>query len=115
MVGCAPQNPRHSSPVSAPFRAHADDVGMLPATGLSLAERDRVADALEAPWGIRQVRRLREVFVPDQVTPGAMTRRIDEIVREPSSCHGRHPSRSIPSRITEVSLVVWMGVMKADA
>jgi len=32
---------------------------------LSIEDRDRVADALEAPWGIRQEQRLREVFVPD--------------------------------------------------
>ena len=55
---------------------------MHPAVGLSVEERDRVADALERPWGIRHGRRLREVFVVEEVTPGEMTRRITDVVRE---------------------------------
>ena len=55
---------------------------MHPASGLSIEDRDRVADALEAPWGIRQERRLRGVFAPDRVAPGELTRRIADVVNE---------------------------------
>ena len=97
------------------FRAAADHVRMHPAAGVSLEERDRVADALEAPWGIRQERRLREVFTPDQVTPDEMTRRITEVVKELGLQPWKPPEPLDPIEEDEVSLVVWMGVMKANA
>ena len=74
-----------------------------------------VADALEAPWGIHQERRLREVFVPDQVTPGEMTRKIAEVVRELGLQPWKPPEPLDPIEEEEVNLVVWMGVMKTDA
>ena len=97
------------------FRAAANHVRMHPAVSMSLEERDRVADALEAPWGIRQERRLREVFTPDQVTPGEMTRRIAEVVRELGLQPWTPPDPLDPIKEKEVNLVVWMGVMNADA
>ena len=97
------------------FRAAADHVRMHPAAGMSLEERDRVADALEAPWGIRQERQLREVFDPDQVTPGEMTRRIAEVVRELGLQPWKPPEPLDPIEEEEVNLVVWMGVMKTHA
>ena len=96
------------------FRAAADHVRMHPAAGLSVEDRDRVADALEAPWGIRQERRLREVFVPDQVVAGEMTRRIVEVVRELGLQPWKPPEPLDPIEEDEVNLVVWMGVIKAD-
>lgn len=93
------------------FRAAADHVRMHPAAGLSVEECDRVADALEAPWGIRQERRLREVFVPDEVTPGEMTRRIAEVVRELGLQPWKPPEPLDPIEPEEVNLVVWMGVL----
>ena len=97
------------------FRAAADHVRMYPAASMSLEERDRVADALEAPWGMRQERRLREVFAPDQVTPGEMTRRIAEVVKELGLQPWRAPKPLDPIDEDEINLVVWMGVMKVDS
>ncbi len=64
------------------FRAAADHVRMHAASRLSAEERDRLADALEAPWGIRQERRLRQVFAPDDDAPGELTRKIADVVNE---------------------------------
>ena len=36
--------------------ARSVDSPKIPAPGLSMEDRDRVSDALEAPWGIRQAR-----------------------------------------------------------
>ena len=94
------------------FRAAANHVRMHPAAGMSIEERDRVADALEAPWGIRQERRLREVFDPDRVTPGEMTRRIAEVVRELGLQPWKPPDPLDPIEEEEVNLVVWMGVIE---
>ena len=86
--------------------------------GLQVASRGEdmhVNDALEAPWGIRQERQLREVFVPDRVTPGEMTRRIAEVVRELGLQPWKPPDPLDPIEEEEVNLVVWMGVMKTHA
>lgn len=97
------------------FRAAADHVRVHPASGLSIEDRDRVADALEAPCGIRHERRLREVFVPDKVTPGEMTRRIAEVVRGLGLQPWKPPEPLDPIEPEEVSLVVWMGVLGQTA
>lgn len=52
------------------FKAAADHVRMHGSEGLSIEERDRLADALEAPWGLRQEKRLREVFTPEGADGG---------------------------------------------
>ena len=94
------------------FRAAAAHVRMCPASGLSVEERDRVADALEAPWGIRQERRLREVFTPDRVAPGELTRAIADVVNELGLQPWKPPEPLDPIEEAEVNLVVWMGVLK---
>lgn len=92
------------------FRAAADHVRMHAAPGMSVEERDRVADALEAPWGIRQERQLRDVFT-DQVAPGEMTRRVAEVVRELGLQPWKPPEPLDPIEEEEVNLVVWMGIL----
>ncbi len=95
------------------FRAAADHVRMHPASGFSIEDRDRVADALEAPWGIRQERRLREVFAPDRVAPGELTHRIADVVNELGLQPWKPPEPLDPIEEEEVNLVVWMGVLEA--
>lgn len=96
------------------FRAAADHVRIHTAAGLSVEERDRVADALEAPWGMRQERRLRDVFAPDQAAPEELTLRIAEVVNELGLQPGKPPEPLDPIEEEEVNLVVWMGVMEAE-
>ena len=82
---------------------------MHPASGLSIEDRDRVADALEAPWGIRQERRLRGVFAPDRVAPGELTRRIADVVNELRLQPCKPPEPLDPIEEEEVNLVVLDG------
>ena len=69
-----------------------------PAPGLTVKDRDRVADALEAPWGIRQERRLREVFKPGEMAPDEQSKLIAGVVEELGCVHGKRPNRCTPSR-----------------
>lgn len=64
--------------------------------------------------GIRQERRIREAFAPDEVAPGELTRRIADVVNEVGLQRWRPPERLDPIEVDEVNLVVWMGVMEAD-
>lgn len=95
------------------FKAAADHVRMHPAEGLSIEDRDRIADALEAPWGIRQERRLREVFTPETADGGESTRKIAEVVKELGLQPWTAPEPLEPIDRDEIDLVVWMGV-RAD-
>lgn len=95
------------------FRAAADHVRMHPAEGMSLEERDRLADALEAPWGIRQERRLREVFTPDSAKGGETTRKIAEVVKELGLQPWRAPEPLDPIELDDIKVVVWMGVQES--
>ena len=54
------------------------------------------------------------MFVPDRVTPGEMTRRIAEVVRELGLQPWKPPDPLDPIEEEEVNLVVWMGVMNPD-
>ena len=96
------------------FRAAANHVRMHPAAGLSVKDRDRVADALEAPWGIRQERRLREVFAPDRIAPGEQTRKVADVVNKLGLQPWQPPKPLDPIEEDEVNLVVWMGIMATE-
>ncbi len=96
------------------FRKAAGHVREHGAPGMSLEERDRIVDALEAPWGMRQERRLREAFAPDRHAPGEQTRRIAEVVEELGLQPWKPPEPLDPIDEDEVDLVVWMGVLKGE-
>lgn len=92
------------------FRAAADHVRHHAAPGLSLEDQDRIAEALEAPWGIRQERRLREVFRPEDADGVRSTERIAEVVQELGLQPWKAPEPLDPIDEDEIDLVVWMGV-----
>lgn len=104
-------DPKNLQPEVRPlFRAAADHVRLHPAEGMSLEQRDRLAEALEAPWGIRIEKRLREVFTPESADGGESTRRIIEVVRELGLQPWKAPEPLDPIDEAEINLVVWMGV-----
>ncbi len=96
------------------FRKAAEHVRQHGAPGMSIEERDRIVEALEAPWGMRQERRLREAFAPDSHTPAEVTRRIAQAVEELGLQPWKPPEPLDPIEEDEVDLVVWMGVTKAE-
>ena len=94
------------------FRAAADHVRIHHTDRISMEERDSVADAPEAPWGIRQERRIREVFTPETAKGGETTRRIADVVKELGLQHWKPPEPLDPIEEDEIDLVLWMGVME---
>jgi hypothetical protein len=107
----AATDPANLQPEVRPlFKAAAAHVRMHGAEGLTIEDRDRLADALEAPWGIRQEKRLREVFTPDTADGVASTLKIAEVVRELGLQPWQAPEPLDPIDEDEIDLVAWMGV-----
>lgn len=91
------------------FRAAAQHVRSNPAD-LTLDDVDRLADALEAPWGLRVENSLRKVFTPDTAQGDTSTRRIASWVKEQGLKPFVAPEPLPPIDEDEVQLVVWLGV-----
>jgi hypothetical protein len=110
--GVRASSPANLHPEVRPlFRAAADHVRMHAVEAMSVDERDRLVECLEAPWGLRIERRLREVFTPDTASGGESTRRIAEVAREPGLQPQRAPESLHPIEMDAIHLVVWMGVV----
>ncbi|MGQ0814059.1 MAG: helicase-related protein [Gemmatimonadota bacterium] len=92
------------------FRAAAAHVRMHIPHDMTLEQADRLAEALEAPWGLRIERAIREVFTPDDVKGPNATLRIAEKVRELGLQPWRPPEPLPPIELEEVTLIVWMAV-----
>jgi superfamily II DNA or RNA helicase len=91
------------------FRAAAQQVRTHTAD-LALEEVDRLADSLEAPWGLRIENSLRKIFTPDTAQGDASTRQIAAWVKEQGLQPFRAPDPLPPIDEEEVRLVVWLGV-----
>lgn len=92
------------------FRRAATQVRSFPAPEMTLEEVDRLAETLEAPWGMRLERTLRAVFPADAPATAATTRAIAEWVREYGLQPWKAPEPLPPIDESDVSLVVWMAV-----
>ncbi len=92
------------------FKAAASHVRKFRAPEMTLDEVDRVADALEAPWGIRTERSLREVFTPETAKGEVTTRAIAAQVKLLGLQPWKAPEPLPPIDEDEVTLVVWMAV-----
>ncbi len=96
------------------FRAAAEHVRQYPAEGMTLEELDRLAEALEAPWGIRIEKVLRKAFKPEEARGGASTKSIANVVKELGLQPWRAPEPLPPIEVDEVDLVVWMAVQAKE-
>lgn len=77
---------------------------------MTLDDMDRIAEALEAPWGMRIERSLREVFTTETAKGEATTHEIVERVELLGLQPWRAPEPLPPIDEDEVVLVVWMAV-----
>lgn len=80
----------------------------LPAD-MSLDDADRLAETLEAPWGLRIEKAIREVLRSEQAGT-AITRALADKVKELGLQPWKAPEPLPPIDLDEVVLVVWMGV-----
>jgi len=104
-------DPRNLQPDIRPlFKAAAAHVRRHPPTNLSRPEVDRVCEALEAPWGVRIERALREVFTPDAAKGEETSIAIVERVRMLGLQPWKAPEPLPPIDEEDIVLVVWMAV-----
>jgi hypothetical protein len=94
------------------FKAAAQHVRKYPGD-LPLEDIDRLADALEAPWGIRIENSLRKIFTADSAQGELSTKQISAWVKEQGLQPFKAPDPLPPIDSDEVHLVVWMGVEAA--
>ena len=92
------------------FRAAAAHVRQYRPAKMTLEEMDRLAEALEAPRGLRVEKSLREVFTPEAAEGEKTTRAIAERVKLLGLQPWKAPEPLPPIDEDEVQLVVWMGV-----
>ena len=90
------------------LRAAAGHLRKFPPPGLTQEEIDRVIDAVEAPWGIRIEKQIREALA---AADGAdASRRIVETVRQLGLEPFRAPEPLPPIEEEDVRLICWLAV-----
>ena len=104
-------DPKNLQPDIRPlFKAAAAHVRAHRPTEMSLEEVDRLADALEAPRGLRVEKAIREVFTPETAEGEKTTQAIAERVKLLGLQPWKAPEPLPPIDEDEVQLVVWMAV-----
>ena len=92
------------------FRAAAEHLRAHPPAGVAQAELDRTIEAVEAPWGVRIERPLREAFDREAQDPlmasAALVGKVKELGLQPY----RQPKPLDPIDEDEITLICWMAV-----
>jgi hypothetical protein len=92
------------------FRAAADHLRKHPPTDLAQSELDATVEALEAPWGVRIERALKEAFDPQAQDHRAASRALVAKVRELGLQPFVQPEPLPIIDEDEIVLVCWMAV-----
>ena len=105
----AATDPRNIQPRVRPlFRRIAEHLRRHPPPDVE--NLDNIVDGIEAPWGARIERQLRQVFDPDVDDTIAVSRRVVEKVRELGLQPYRAPLALPPIDKSDIALVCWMVV-----
>lgn len=92
------------------FREAGEHVQKYRPSDMPQEVADRLTSSLQAPWGTRIERALREVFDPDDPGDEATTRALAERARELGLQPWKAPDPLPPIDEEEINLVVWMAV-----
>ena len=92
------------------FRVAAEHLRRHPPAGVSQSELDATIEALEAPWGVRIRRALKEVFDPEAEDRRAASSALVEKVRELGLQPFVQPEPLPVIDEDEIALVCWMTV-----
>ncbi len=104
-------DPRNLQPDVRPlFRAAAAHVRRYPPPHLGREEVDRACEALEAPWGVRIEKALREVFTAGDEGADRTSVAIIERVKTLGLQPWKAPDPLPPIEEEDIVLVVWMAV-----
>jgi superfamily II DNA or RNA helicase len=97
------------------FRAAGEHVRRYRPPEMSQESADRLVECLEAPWGFRIERALREVFNPDDPKGEESTRSLEVRARELGLQPWKAPEPLPPIDEDEIALVVWMAVEAGES
>lgn len=92
------------------FRAAANHLRAHPPAGVPQRELDQIVEALEAPWGVRIERAIREVFTPEAGDPLAASAALVEKVRELGLQPFVQPEPLPVIDEGDIALICWMAV-----
>jgi hypothetical protein len=92
------------------FKAAANHMRRHRPSELTLEEADRVAEALEAPRGMRVERALRAVFTPETARGEETSREVAKLVKSLGLQPWHMPEPLPPIDLEDITLVVWMAV-----
>ena len=92
------------------FRAAAEHLQKYPPAGIQQAELDRIIESVEAPWGVRIERALRDVFDHEAKDSLMASAALVEKVRELGLQPFVQPQPLPPIDEDEITLVCWMAV-----
>lgn len=107
----AATDPANLQPKIRPaLRAAADQIRKFPPPGISQEEIERTIESLEAPWGIRIEKVIREAT--EAASGATASAAIVEKVRLLGLQPYKAPEPLPPIEEDEISLVCWMGVIR---
>lgn len=92
------------------FRQAAEHLRKHPPAGVSQNELDMTIESLEAPWGVRIERAIKEVFEPDEEDPTAASKVLVWKVRELGLQPFVQPEPLPVIDDEEITLICWMAV-----
>jgi len=92
------------------FRRAADHLRQFPPTDVIQEELDLLVEAIEAPWGVRIERAIRDVFDPEAEDPYVASAALVEKVRELGLEPYQQPGALPVIQREDVNLVCWMAV-----
>jgi hypothetical protein len=92
------------------FRTAGDHLRAHPPAGVQQSELDLITEAVEAPWGVRIERTLREVFNPEREDPLIASAALVEKVRELGLQPFVQPQPLPVIDEDEITLICWMAV-----
>ncbi len=92
------------------FRNAAEHLRKYPPTVIRQNELDLLVESIEAPWGVRYERAIKEVFDPEADDPYVASAALVERVRELGLQPFVQPEPLPPIQAEDVTLVCWMAV-----
>jgi hypothetical protein len=109
-------DPMNLAPRIRPFfRRAAEHLRKYPPSEVRQNELDLLVEAIEAPWGLRHERAIKEVFDPESADPYVASAALVEKVREMGLQPFQQPAPLPPIQEEDVNLICWMAVDTAPA
>jgi hypothetical protein len=90
------------------LRAAANHLRKFPPPGMTQEEVDRLVESVEAPWGVRYEKQIREAM--ESASGAAASASIAETVRRLGLEPFKAPTPLPPIEEKDITLICWMGI-----